>query len=220
MEMDADRWLAHFRANREQRTEPNWAASITLPAEVITKLVRSLEQFHLGDGGGPASLIAWNAESFRSSSDGARQLVDLWFDEEKEHSRLLCGAVARFGGRPITGHWSFSAFCWVRRRFGVRFELTVLLVTEIVSTVYYRLLHRHGDDPALRDVPADPAGRDRARRLPPRSTGAAGAWAGVTLRLVVGGTVSLVGAGGGDHVVGQPRPGAEGPRCDAVGVLP
>ncbi len=150
MEMDADRWLAHFRANREQRTEPNWAASITLPAEVITKLVRSLEQFHLGDGGGPASLIAWNAESFRSSSDGARQLVDLWFDEEKEHSRLLCGAVARFGGRPITGHWSFSAFCWVRRRFGVRFELTVLLVTEIVSTVYYRLLHRHGDDPALR----------------------------------------------------------------------
>jgi hypothetical protein len=32
----------------------------------------------------------------------------------------------------------------------VRFELEVLLLTEIVSTVYYRLLRRHGDDPALR----------------------------------------------------------------------
>lgn len=149
-EMDADRWLAHFRANRQSRPEPDWAAPITLAPAVVARLVRSLEQFHLGDGGGPASLIAWNAESFRSSSDAARQLVDLWFNEEKEHSRLLCGAVARFGGRPIAGHWSFSVFCWVRRRFGVAFELTVLLLTEIVSTVYYRLLRRHGGDPALR----------------------------------------------------------------------
>jgi hypothetical protein len=150
VEMDAERWLTHFRANRENRTEPDWSAPITLSPEVVRPLVRSLEQFHLGDGGGPASLIAWNAETFRSSSDAARQLVDLWFEEEKEHSRLLCGAVQRFGGRPITGHWSFSVFCWVRRWFGVNFELTVLLLTEIVSTVYYRLLHRHGDDPALR----------------------------------------------------------------------
>lgn len=149
-EMDADRWLAHFRANRESRPEPDWAAPITLSAAVVARLVRSLEQFHLGDGGGPASLIAWNAESFRSSSDAARELVDLWFAEEKEHSRLLSGAVARFGGRPIAGHWSFSVFCWVRRWFGVRFEVTALLLTEIVSTVYYRLLYRHGGDPALR----------------------------------------------------------------------
>jgi hypothetical protein len=150
MDMDADRWLAHFRANCQSRPEPDWDAPITLPPEVVRPLVRSLEQFHLGDGGGPASLIAWNAESFRSSSEAARELVDLWFAEEKEHSRLLCGAVKRFGGTPITGHWSFTVFCAVRRWFGVCFELTVLLLTEIVSTVYYRLLYRHGDDLALR----------------------------------------------------------------------
>jgi hypothetical protein len=150
MDMDVDRWLTHFRQNRAARPEPEWDAPITLPPDVVRQLVRSLEQFHLGDGGGPASLIAWDAETFRSSSEAARQLVDLWFEEEREHSRLLCGAVERFGGRPISGHWSFSVFCWVRRRFGVRFELTVLLLTEIVSTVYYRLLHRHGADPALR----------------------------------------------------------------------
>src|SRR5262249_21944810 len=39
-----------------------------------------------------------------------------------------------------------------RRWFGVGFELTVLLLTEIVSTVYYRLLRRHGNDPALRSM--------------------------------------------------------------------
>jgi hypothetical protein len=143
------RWLAHFRRNRANRPEPDWQAPVTLPAQVVRPLVRSLEQFQLGDGGGPACLIAWDAERFRSQSDGTRALVDLWFAEEREHARLLGAAVARFGGQPIRGHWSFTAFCLVRRWFGVRFELTVLLLTEIVSTAYYRLLRRHAGDPAL-----------------------------------------------------------------------
>jgi hypothetical protein len=148
--LDVPRWLGHFQANRWNRPEPRWEAPIALADDVVRPLVRSLEQFQLGDGGGPACLIAWNAESFRSSSDGTRKLVDLWFAEEREHARLLNAAVARFGGRCITSHWSFTAFCLTRKVFGVRFELTVLLLTEIVSTVYYRLLRRHGGDVALR----------------------------------------------------------------------
>jgi hypothetical protein len=150
--MNVDQWILHFRRNRSNRPEPDWHAPITLAADVVRPLVRSLEQFQLGDGGGPACLIAWNAERFRSSTDGMGRLVDLWFAEEREHSRLLGGAVARFGGKPITGHWSFTAFCWSRRWLGVRFELTVLLLTELVSTVYYRLMRRHGNDPALRSM--------------------------------------------------------------------
>ncbi len=146
------RWLEHYRRNRECRPEPDWAAPISLAAEVIGPLLRSLEQFRLGDGGGPASLIAWNAGRLRASSALVRELVDRWFAEEREHARLLGGAVARFGGRCIDGHWSFTVFCQVRKWLGVRFELTVLLLTEIVSTVYYRLLRRHGNDPALRGV--------------------------------------------------------------------
>src|SRR5207253_2662448 len=93
----------------------------------------------------------WPPDSSRTPSRaGPRPPVDLWFAEEREHARLLGAAVARFGGRCIQGHWSFTAFCLTRRWFGVRFELTVLLLTEIVSTVYYRLLRRHGQDPALR----------------------------------------------------------------------
>jgi hypothetical protein len=148
--MDVKRWTAHFRRNRENRPEPDWGAAPVLSADVVRRVVGSLEQFQLGDGGGPACLIAHDAERFRSGSEGAAALVDLWFAEEREHARLLGAAVARFGGHLIHGHWSFTAFCLSRRWFGVRFELTVLLLTEIVSTVYYRLLHRHGQDPALR----------------------------------------------------------------------
>jgi hypothetical protein len=144
------RWLAYFRRNREGRPEPDWHAPIMLSPEVVRPLVASLEQFQLGDGGGPASLIARDAGKLRAASAGARDLERAWFAEEREHARLLGAAVARFGGRCIHGHWSFTAFCLTRRWLGVRFELTVLLLTEIVSTAYYRLLRRHGEDPALR----------------------------------------------------------------------
>jgi hypothetical protein len=146
------RWKAYFQQNRENRHEPTWNAPITLAQEVVRPLLRSLEQFQLGDGGGPAYLIARDRERFLSEGEGTRELVDLWFAEEREHARLLGAAVARFGGRCIHGHWSFTAFCLTRKWFGFRFELTVLLLTEIVSTVYYRLLHRHGNDPALRSM--------------------------------------------------------------------
>ncbi len=150
--MNTDRWIEHFRRNALNRPEPDWSAPVTVSPEVLRPLLRSIEQFQLGDGGGPACLIAHDAERVRGSSAAMRTLVDLWFAEEREHSRLLGGLVDRFGGTRITGHWSFTAFCLCRRWLGVRFELTVLLLTEIASTAYYRLLRRHGPDPALRAV--------------------------------------------------------------------
>jgi hypothetical protein len=147
--LDCARWLAHFARNRENRPEPVWPAPITLPSAIYAPLIKSLEQFQLGDGGGPASLIARDAERFRGSSAEMRALVDAWFAEEREHSRLLGCAVDALGGQRIASHWSFTAFCQSRRVFGVEFELKVLLLTEISSTAYYRLLQRHSPLPAL-----------------------------------------------------------------------
>lgn len=149
---DFERWLNHFERNRENRAEPNWQATCHLPPNSIPPLLKTLTQFQLGDGGGPCSLIAFDAGRFRFSSVQSKKLVDAWFREEAEHSRLLGCAVERLGGRPITNHWSFTAFCAVRRWGGVRFELQVLLLTEIVSTTYYRVLHRHVNDAPVRDM--------------------------------------------------------------------
>src|SRR5258706_6918534 len=139
-------WIQHFLATRRNRPEPEWEQPIRLSQAVIKKLLSSLEQFQLGDGGGPASLIARDADTFRNRSEAMRVIVGLWFGEEREHSRLLGQAVRRFRGRRIESHWSFTAFCLCRKVLGVRFELQVLLLTEIVSTAYYRVLRRHTDD--------------------------------------------------------------------------
>jgi len=150
--MNYAKWIAHFERNRRDRPEPDWSAPVSVSPEVLTALLPSLEQFQLGDGGGPASLIAFDAERFRSSTTETRTLVDFWFAEEREHARLLGCVVDRFGGRRITSHWSFTAFCLCRRVFGVRFELQILLLTELVSTAYYRVLRRHSPDAPLTDM--------------------------------------------------------------------
>ncbi|MFD0894951.1 ferritin-like domain-containing protein [Luteolibacter ambystomatis] len=150
--MNIDYWIAHFRRNGIERPEPDWDAPLDLQGKRLAKLTRSIQQFQLGDGGGPAYLIAWNRESLLTSDPGIHTLVDLWFAEEVEHSRLLGVMLARLGGRPIDNHWSFGLFCGLRKWLGVGFELYALLLTEIVSHVYYKMLHRHGGDEALRGM--------------------------------------------------------------------
>lgn len=147
--MNYAKWIAHFMHNKQNRPEPDWSAPINVPPAILAPLLRSLEQFRLGDGGGPASLIALNRESFRSRTVEMRQIVDLWFAEEAEHARLLGCAVRRFDGRIITSHWSFTAFCLCRRLLGVQFELQVLTLTELVSTGYYRMVRKYSPDGPL-----------------------------------------------------------------------
>jgi len=147
--MNHAKWIAYFNRNKQNRPEPDWNAPLTVPPQVLAPVLRSVEQFRLGDGGGPASLIAYDCESFRGRTEEMRQIVDLWFAEEAEHARLLGGAVKRFNGRIITSHWSFTAFCLCRRVLGVRFELQVLTLTELVSTAYYRMLRAHSPDGPL-----------------------------------------------------------------------
>ena len=147
--MNCNKWIEHFARNKQNRPEPDWSAPNNVPSAVLSPMLKSIEQFRLGDGGGPASLIAFDRENFRGRSEEMRRIVDLWFAEEAEHARLLGCAVRRFGGRIITSHWSFTAFCFCRRVLGVRFELQVLTLTELVSTAYYRMLRQHSPDGPL-----------------------------------------------------------------------
>lgn len=147
--MNYAKWIAHFSRNKQNRPEPDWSLPVNIPPKVLSPLLKSVEQFRLGDGGGPASLIAYDAHRFRNQTEEMRTIVDLWFAEEAEHARLLGCAVKRFNGRYITSHWSFTAFCLCRRALGVRFELQVLLLTELVSTAYYRVLRNHSPDAPL-----------------------------------------------------------------------
>jgi hypothetical protein len=200
--MDIQRWVKHFEINGRDRREPDWGSPLSLKGTTLEKVRKSIQQFELGDGGGPAYLIAWNRQTILSDPK-MKCLVDLWFKEEREHSRLLGEMLKRLGGEPIKNHWSFGLFCGLRKYLGVRFELHALLGTEIVSHVYYKMLRKHGGDPALREmcrlIIRDEAGhiafhRDRlAAENMHRAKEVTGLWAALfRLRAILAGTVLWV----------------------------
>ena len=166
--MNTSHWINHFRNNQDHRPEPHWDASVTLDKRLssgqFASLIRSLQQFQLGDGGGPAYLIARDKDELLRGDGNIKVLVDLWFKEEEEHSRLLGRALKRFGAPEIQSHWSFTLFCGLRKYLGVQFELYALLLTEIVSHQYYKLLRRHCDDEAVRGM-CDLINRDEAGHI-------------------------------------------------------
>ena len=146
--MNCQHWIAHFRANKNDRPEPDWSAPFSITGKRLRLLRNSLAEYQLGDGGGECRLVAADAEKYRGASGDAGAVVDAWFAEEREHSRLLACAVTRIGGEFITSTPAFRLFYAIRRTLGVQFEMLVLLIVEIVSTGYYRVLRRHvGDEP-------------------------------------------------------------------------
>lgn len=146
--MNDQHWIAHFRANKNDRPEPDWSAPFSITGEKLHLLRKSIAEYQLGDGGGECCLVAANAETYRGATAATQAVVDAWFAEEREHSRLLGKVVDRIGAEFITSTPAFRLFYAIRRTLGVQFEMLVLLIVEIVSTGYYRVLRRHvGDEP-------------------------------------------------------------------------
>lgn len=147
------KWIRHFgTTNRLDRPEPEWDLPLVLDEKKRAALAATLAQYQLGDGGGPCRLIARDAERLRASDDEVKKVVDLWFAEEAEHSRLLAGAVRRLGGTLVEDSFAFRLFNRSRRTFGAQFEMKVLLIVEIVSTAYYRLIRKHCGDLPVRQM--------------------------------------------------------------------
>ena len=188
--MNYQHWISHFRANKFNRPEPDWSAPFSMPEAKRRLLAKSIAEYQLGDGGGECRLVARDAETFRGAAEEARIVVDLWFAEEREHSRLLGRAVERIGGDFITDTFAFRMFYACRRALGVQFELLVLLVVEIVSTGYYRMIRRHVGDVPIADM-CKLILRDEARhidfhrdRLAADFPDGIGAWRAAQLRVL------------------------------------
>lgn len=151
--MKLEPWIQHFARNGSNRPEPEWdAPAHPFKPHEKKALLKSIKQFQLGDGGGPAYLIGHDLDRYFRKNPQMKVLVDLWFKEEERHSELLGKAVRRLGGTPINSHWSFSVFCGVRKLFGSKFELYALLLTEITSNNYYKLMRKYVGDPALKQM--------------------------------------------------------------------
>ncbi|GAA2600170.1 ferritin-like domain-containing protein [Actinomadura fulvescens] len=141
-------WRQRFEAQaavRETTPDPDWSRG----ARLDKALVRSLQRFQVGEAGDGANLIR---KARGSGAADYAAAVGLFIAEEKNHARLL-GLLLHAAGAPtITHHWSDAIFIRLRRTLGLRVELLVLLVAELIALRYYRALRDGTDDPLTAEV--------------------------------------------------------------------
>jgi hypothetical protein len=153
-----DGWVRDFEAAAQarQRTgEPDWRRGAGLDPTVV----RSVQRFQVGESGDGANLVA------KAGGGAYGTAVRLFVTEEQNHARLLAKLLAAAGAPTIASHWSDAVFVRLRRALGLRLELLVLLVAEVIALTYYRALRDGTGDPLTTDV----AGRilaDEERHVP------------------------------------------------------
>ncbi|GAB0108032.1 hypothetical protein JMUB6875_70350 [Nocardia sp. JMUB6875] len=136
------RWTAEFEAKAVARLrtgDPDWSLGATLSPAIV----RSIQRFQVGESGDGANL---RAKAARAGDPTYAAAVDLFVAEEQNHARLLRHLLQSAGHETIPAHWTDTAFVHLRRALGLRLELMVLSVAEVIAVPYYG---------ALRDGTAD-----------------------------------------------------------------
>ncbi|SER50906.1 ferritin-like domain-containing protein [Streptomyces qinglanensis] len=155
------KWTRRFEdedARRQALGDPDWEQDATLPPAVWT----SIQRFQVGEDGDGANLID---KADQAGDPDYGQAVRLFIAEEQNHARLLARLLTAGGVATLPGHWSDVVFVRLRRLMGLRTELLMLMIAEVVALRYYRVL-RDGTDDALTTEVAGRILADEQRHVP------------------------------------------------------
>jgi hypothetical protein len=148
-------WVDHFEANVAVHAEVDAAIDFGAECPVEERarrpLIASVRRFQLGESGDGQQLLR-NAE--RAGDPEYVRAIGLFVAEEQQHAALLLRLLGYLGGTPMSSHWSDAVFVRLRRVLGLRTELMVLSVAEVVALSYYGGLSAAGPDPVTRAVAA------------------------------------------------------------------
>ncbi|NBH05076.1 ferritin-like domain-containing protein [Amycolatopsis sp. SID8362] len=145
--MTDDDWLHDFETEAERRNrreDPPWERGARLHPDVA----KSIQRFQVGEAGDGANLIA------KAGGGDYLAAVKLFVAEEQNHARMLAELLAAAGVATIGSHWTDTVFVRMRRALGLRLELMVLLIAEVVALRYYRALRDGTADPLVSQVAA------------------------------------------------------------------
>lgn len=142
-------WITYFERNRAHRMSIPWEEGITVEGPLREPLIRSLQRFQVGEQGDGTHLKR-GAEA--TGDPTYARAIELFIEEEQEHSRLLARLLGLMDAPLVRGHWSDACFRLVRHVAGLRLELLVLLTAELIAKRYYHALHKGTQDPVLQNA--------------------------------------------------------------------
>lgn len=131
-------WKQHFDRNAG-RALPEVEAPALGEAQ-HRALLQSLAKFQLGESGEGRIAHEIDRTHLSGIDDDYRAALKRFIQEEGRHARILGTMVAVLGGRVLSRQWAERLFIHVRRLFGVRFKLLVLLAAEVIGIGFYGML--------------------------------------------------------------------------------
>jgi len=142
-------WLSYFEGNQNSKAGLKLPEQIALAHSVRTPIIRSLQRFQIGEKGQGLHLKKYAATT---NDPVYQQCVDYFIAEENGHSAILAQMLQALDAKVITGHWSNQAFISLRRLLGLKTEIFILLIAEIVGKCFYKTCADHLDNRAMKDT--------------------------------------------------------------------
>jgi len=145
----ARNWLAYFQENAQRRMPIAWEKGVSPEWSLRAALIASLQRFQVGESGEGNHLKTCAAQT--GDAEYCRA-IELFMAEENYHAQMLAGVLRAMGAPLLKGHWSDAAFIVIRRFAGLKMELSILMVAELIAKRYYRAVHDATGDPNLRTI--------------------------------------------------------------------
>ena len=153
-------WVDYFKLNQEQRRIIPWQQGVFVPETMRVDFVRSLQRFQLGESG-DGRCLRRNALAEPSEY---REALEWFIREEQEHARLMGCVLDALDEPRLDWHWTDWGFEKVRRLLGLKMEIMVLLVAEMIAKRYFRALREGMEDKVIRGM-ASQIGHDEEGHL-------------------------------------------------------
>ncbi len=138
-----ERWLKYFEENREIQSSISLPGKISIEPRLSIPLIRSIQRFQIGETGDGRHLKKFA----RKSGDAAYlQCIDLFIQEEQSHGQILAEIIRAMGGSLISWHWSDFVFICLRRMLGLKTEIFIILIAEVIGKCFYKSVADHVED--------------------------------------------------------------------------
>ncbi len=141
-------WLEYFRENRKNRVSIPFPEDVTVASELKEPLIRSLQRFQIGETGEGKHLRKY-ASTLKDAD--YEECIDLFIKEEQGHARVLADMIGALNGTLLQWHWTDMIFVTLRRMLGLKTEIFILLIAEIVGKIFYLQCARKIEDKRMSD---------------------------------------------------------------------
>lgn len=146
---NSEGWLEYFRDSQKIRSVIRISDAIELDEAVQKPLMRSLQRFHIGETGEGHHLLK---HAKRRKDSAYNKCIDLFIKEEQSHALVLAQIIVALNGTLLRWHWTDIAFTGLRRILGLKTEIMVLLIAEIIGKTFYQLVAEKIDNALLSNV--------------------------------------------------------------------